>query len=231
MYHNAGPISVNDIDWNAIFFNECIQARAALLVEANTTPLPTRLADKIDKAIENHGLTITRAQYLTNLLTDEVYQSIVMKSPSRTSFHENSQIAQLNSQLNFTAIKPQGQAQRLNIPTNPSTKNWIDCIVTFNDSSGTPRTAYGSMKFARTQGTHQSRQISDQQNFLRRCQQYISLGLAQPTDIFFGAGDGDFFHPNQDNKNQQVSSVINPTYSSRVFNGTTGQVIDWLLTL
>ena len=231
MYHNAPAISTNDIDWNTIFFNKCVQARADLLVQANTTPLPATLADKIDKAIENYGLTITRAQYLSKLPSDEVYQSIIMKSPSRTSFHENAQIAKFNSQPNFTAIKPQGQAQRLNIPTAPSTKNWIDCIVTFIDSSGTPRTAFGSMKFARTQGTHQSRQITDQQNFLLRCQQYISLGLAQPTDIFFGAGDGDYFHPNQDNRNQEVSSVIDRTYSSRVFNGTTGQVIDWLLTL
>jgi len=208
-----------------------MQARADLLVEARTTPLPTRLEEKIDKAIENYGLTVTRTQYLSKLPSDEVYQSVVMKSPSRTSFHENAQIAQFNSQTGFTAIKPKGEAQRLNIPTVPSTKNWIDCIVSFTDSSGTPRTAFGSMKFARTQGTHQSRQITDQQNFLRRCQQYISLGHAQSTYVFFGAGDGDFFHPNQDNRNQEVSTVIDPRYSSRVFNGTTGQVIDWLLTL
>ena len=157
MYHNASPISSYDIDWNTEFFNQCAQARADLLIEASTSPLPTRLAEKIEKAIENNGLTITANQFLTKIYTDEVYQSLVMKSPSRSSFHENFQIAKIDSITNLTAIKPQGAAQRLNIPTNPSSKNWIDCIVTFIDSSGTSRRAFGSMKFARIQGTHQSR--------------------------------------------------------------------------
>ena len=229
MYHNAPPISANDIDWNTVFFNQCVQARADLLIEANTTPLPTRLAEKIEKAIENNGLTINQSQFLSRIYTDEVYQSLVMKSPSRSSFHENSQISKIDSIASLTATKPQGLAQRLIIPSNPSDKNWIDCIVTFTDSSGIRRRAFGSMKFARTQGTHQSRQITDQTNYLIRCQEYISLGLAQPSDLFFGAGDGDYFHPNQDDKNSQVSAAIHANYASRVYNGTTGQVIDWLL--
>ena len=59
MYHNAPPISANDIDWNTEFFRQCAQARANLLIEANTNPLPTRLTEKIYKAIENNGLTIS----------------------------------------------------------------------------------------------------------------------------------------------------------------------------
>lgn len=229
MYHNAPPISANDIDWNTEFFRQCAQARANLLIEANTNPLPTRLTEKIYKAIENNGLTISQSQFLSRIYTDEVYQSLVMKSPSRSSFHENSQISKIDSTTSLTATKPQGLAQRLNIASNPSAKNWIDCIVTFVDSSGNSRRAFGSMKFARTQGTHQSRQITDQKNYLLRCQEYISLGLARPSDLFFGAGDGDFFHPNQDDKNSVVSTAIQTNYTSRVYNGTTGQVIDWLL--
>ena len=231
MYHNSAPATTNDIDWNDEFFNQCVQARANLLIEASTIPTPARVIDKIDKAIENNGLTIDVAQFLAQVPTDEVYQSLIMKRPSNTGFHEAHQIAHLDSIAGLTAIKPQGQQQKLIIATNPSQKNWVDCIVSFTDSSGIPRRAFGSMKFARTQGTHQSRQINDQKEYLLRCQEYISLSLAQPTDLFFGAGDGDFFHPNGADKNQDISTVIQSTYASRVFNGTTGQVIDWLLGL
>ena len=229
MYHNAPPCSPHDIDWNQVFFNECAQSRRHLLNELAGPAIPQRIIDKIDKAIENNGLTITNAQFLAQLATDEVYQSQIMAHPSRQGFHERVQIKHFsgcNPRLN--GYKAQGVQQLITIPTNPNSKNWVDCVVEFKDSTGAQRCAYGSMKFARTQGSHQSRQITDQKNFLLRCQEYISLGYAQPSDLFFGAGDGDFFHPNQDNKNDVVSNAIQGHFQ-QIFNGTTGQVIEWLL--
>lgn len=229
MYHNSPSISRHDIDWNLEFFHACAQSRSELLKDISCTPIPKRILEKIDKAIENSGLTITNTEFLTKLRTDEVYQSQIMAHPSRQNFHENTQISKLNNTPGLYAEKAQGELQKIIINTNPSSKNWVDCFVSFTDSNGISRRAFGSMKFARIQGSHQSRQITDQKNFLLRCQEYISLGLANQTDLFFGAGDGDFFHPNGDNKNLDVSSVIDKQFSTQVFNGTTGQVIEWIL--
>ena len=228
MYHNSTPISANDIEWNNLFLTACVESRNQVIAELNTTPLPRRIYDKIAKAIENSSLSISPATLLASAMTDEVYQTQLWRSPSRQGFHENTQISSIDAVSGLSCAKATGTDQKIIIPSNSSNKNWVDCVVTFNDSTGRSRTAYGSMKFARVQGSHQSRQIKDQKAFIERCEEYISLGLANPDDIFFGAGDGDYFHPNGDNKNSDVQSVLAPIYRSQIFIGTSGQVIDWL---
>ena len=212
-----------DIEWATLFAAECARNRAQVVSDAQASPIPDYLVEKINNLIQDDGLSFTRQEIIDRIPTDEVYQSKFMKHPTRQSWHEKTQIAHINSQTGITAVKAKGQSQKLAISTNLSDKkNWIDCIVTL-----TGRTGHVSMKYVRVTGNHQRKQADEQVNFVERVQDYIDEGRAQSDEVFLAIGDGEFF---AQIGNSGARDAIN-RYNDRIFAGTSGEAIIWLSSL